>query len=92
MGRHFHKLAATVQRVIHELFTPSANNLLEHGFESGGVKALHGTRRRSNRPGQCHCRERRTESAYLKLLAGSKDTRGISPEPIVAMLIPCDTP
>ena len=42
MGRHFRKLAVSVQRDIHELFTRSAGDLLDHWFESDGVKALYG--------------------------------------------------
>jgi len=42
MGRQFHKLAANVQRDIHELFTRSAGDLLDHWFESDAVKALYG--------------------------------------------------
>jgi phytoene dehydrogenase-like protein len=42
MGRHFRKLGAAVQRDIHELFTRSAGDLLDHWFESDGVKALYG--------------------------------------------------
>ena len=42
MGRQFRKLAASVQRDIHELFTRSAGDLLDHWFESDAVKALFG--------------------------------------------------
>jgi phytoene dehydrogenase-like protein len=42
MGRQFRKLAAHVQRDIHELFTRSAGDLLDHWFESDAVKALYG--------------------------------------------------
>ena len=42
MGRHFRKLDASVQRDIHELFTRSAGDLLDHWFESDAVKALYG--------------------------------------------------
>jgi phytoene dehydrogenase-like protein len=42
MGRHFRKLEPGVQRDIHELFTRSAGDLLDHWFESDGVKALYG--------------------------------------------------
>ena len=42
MGRKFRKLEAAVQRDIHELFTRSAGDLLDHWFESDGVKALYG--------------------------------------------------
>jgi len=42
LGRHFRKLDATVQRDIHELFTRSAGDLLDHWFESDAVKALYG--------------------------------------------------
>ncbi len=42
IGRHFRKLAAPVQRDIHELFTRSAGDLLDHWFESDAVKALFG--------------------------------------------------
>jgi phytoene dehydrogenase-like protein len=42
MGRRFRKLDAAVQRDIHELFTRSAGDLLEHWFESDAVKALYG--------------------------------------------------
>jgi len=42
MGRQFRKLDAAVQRDIHELFTRSAGDLLDHWFESDGVKALYG--------------------------------------------------
>jgi phytoene dehydrogenase-like protein len=42
MGRRFRKLDAGVQRDIHELFTRSAGDLLDHWFESDAVKALYG--------------------------------------------------
>ena len=42
MGRKFRKLDASVQRDIHELFTRSAGDLLDHWFESDAVKALYG--------------------------------------------------
>jgi len=42
MGRRFRKLDAAVQRDIHELFTRSAGDLLDHWFESDAVKALYG--------------------------------------------------
>jgi phytoene dehydrogenase-like protein len=42
MGRSFRKLDAHVQRDIHELFTRSAGDLLDHWFESDAVKALYG--------------------------------------------------
>jgi phytoene dehydrogenase-like protein len=42
MGRKFRKLDASVQRDIHELFTRSAGDLLDHWFESDAVKALFG--------------------------------------------------
>jgi phytoene dehydrogenase-like protein len=42
MGRRFRKLEARVQRDIHELFTRSAGDLLDHWFESDAVKALFG--------------------------------------------------
>jgi phytoene dehydrogenase-like protein len=42
LGLHFRKLDATVQRDIHELFTRSAGDLLDHWFESDPVKALYG--------------------------------------------------
>ena len=42
MGRNFRKLAASVQRDIHELFTRSTGDLLDHWFESDAVKALYG--------------------------------------------------
>jgi len=42
MGRSFRKLDASVQRDIHELFTRSAGDLLDHWFESDAVKALYG--------------------------------------------------
>ncbi len=42
IGRRFRKLAAPVQRDIHELFTRSAGDLLDHWFESDAVKALFG--------------------------------------------------
>jgi len=42
LGRHFRKLDASVQRDIHELFTRSAGDLLDHWFESDAVKALYG--------------------------------------------------
>ncbi len=42
MGRNFRKLDASVQRDIHELFTRSAGDLLDHWFESDAVKALYG--------------------------------------------------
>ena len=40
MERKFRELDASVQRDIHELFTRSAGNLLDHRFESDGVKAM----------------------------------------------------
>jgi len=42
MGRRFRQLDASVQRDIHELFTRSAGDLLDHWFESDAVKALYG--------------------------------------------------
>jgi phytoene dehydrogenase-like protein len=42
LGRHFRGLAAEIQRDIHELFTRSAGDLLDHWFESDAVKALYG--------------------------------------------------
>jgi phytoene dehydrogenase-like protein len=42
LGRHFRKLPAPVQRDIHELFTRSAGDLLDHWFETDAVKALFG--------------------------------------------------
>jgi phytoene dehydrogenase-like protein len=42
VGRQFRKLDASVQRDIHELFTRSAGDLLDHWFESDAVKALYG--------------------------------------------------
>jgi phytoene dehydrogenase-like protein len=42
LGRQFRKLDAAVQRDIHELFTRSAGDLLDHWFESDAVKALYG--------------------------------------------------
>ena len=42
LGRHFLKLDAEVQRDIHELFTRSAGDLLDHWFETDVVKALYG--------------------------------------------------
>jgi phytoene dehydrogenase-like protein len=42
MGRKFRKLDPSVQRDIHELFTRSAGDLLDHWFESDAVKALFG--------------------------------------------------
>ena len=42
LGRRFRKLDAAVQRDIHELFTRSAGDLLDHWFESDAVKALYG--------------------------------------------------
>jgi len=42
LGRHFLKLDVEVQRDIHELFTRSAGDLLDHWFESDAVKALYG--------------------------------------------------
>jgi len=42
IGRQFRKLDAAVQRDIHELFTRSAGDLLDHWFESDAVKALYG--------------------------------------------------
>jgi phytoene dehydrogenase-like protein len=42
LGRNFRKLDAEVQRDIHELFTRSAGDLLDHWFESDAVKALYG--------------------------------------------------
>ena len=42
LGRHFRKLDAGVQRDIHELFTRSAGDLLDHWFETDAVKALYG--------------------------------------------------
>jgi phytoene dehydrogenase-like protein len=42
LGRHFRKLDAAVQRDIHELFTRSAGDWLDHWFETDAVKALYG--------------------------------------------------
>ncbi|HET9864430.1 MAG TPA: NAD(P)/FAD-dependent oxidoreductase [Steroidobacteraceae bacterium] len=42
LGRRFRQLDAAVQRDIHELFTRSAGDLLDHWFESDAVKALYG--------------------------------------------------
>jgi phytoene dehydrogenase-like protein len=42
MGRKFRKLAVSTQRDIHELFTRSAGDLLDHWFETDAVKALFG--------------------------------------------------
>jgi phytoene dehydrogenase-like protein len=42
LGRHLRKLPAAVQRDIHELFTRSAGDLLDHWFETDAVKALYG--------------------------------------------------
>jgi phytoene dehydrogenase-like protein len=42
LGRHMRKLSAPVQRDIHELFTRSAGELLDHWFETDAVKALYG--------------------------------------------------
>ncbi len=42
LGRHFRGLAPDIQRDIHELFTRSAGDLLDHWFESDAVKALYG--------------------------------------------------
>jgi phytoene dehydrogenase-like protein len=42
LGRHMRKLPAAVQRDIHELFTRSAGDLLDHWFETDAVKALYG--------------------------------------------------
>jgi phytoene dehydrogenase-like protein len=42
LGRRFRKLAPEVQRDIHELFTRSAGDLLDHWFETDAVKALYG--------------------------------------------------
>jgi phytoene dehydrogenase-like protein len=42
LGRRFRKLEPAVQRDIHELFTRSAGDLLDHWFESDAVKALFG--------------------------------------------------
>jgi len=42
LGRHFRGLAPEIQRDIHELFTRSAGDLLDHWFESDPVKALYG--------------------------------------------------
>jgi phytoene dehydrogenase-like protein len=42
LGRRFRKLDAAVQRDIHELFTRSAGDLLDHWFETDAVKALYG--------------------------------------------------
>ncbi len=42
LGRHMKKLSAPVQRDIHELFTRSAGDLLDHWFETDAVKALYG--------------------------------------------------
>jgi phytoene dehydrogenase-like protein len=42
LARRFRKLDAAVQRDIHELFTRSAGDLLDHWFESDPVKALFG--------------------------------------------------
>jgi phytoene dehydrogenase-like protein len=42
IGRRFRRLAPEVQRDIHELFTRSAGDLLDHWFEGDAVKALFG--------------------------------------------------
>jgi phytoene dehydrogenase-like protein len=42
LGRHFRGLTPEIQRDIHELFTRSAGDLLDHWFESDPVKALYG--------------------------------------------------
>jgi phytoene dehydrogenase-like protein len=42
LGRHFRKMGAEAQRDVHELFTRSAGDLLDHWFESDAVKALFG--------------------------------------------------
>ena len=42
VGRRFRKLDASVQRDIHEQFTRSAGDLLDHWFETDAVKALYG--------------------------------------------------
>ena len=42
LGRHFRELAPSVQCGIPELFTRSAGDLLDHGFETDAVKALFG--------------------------------------------------
>ena len=42
LGRHFRNLDAPIQRDIHELFTRSAGDLLDHWFETDAVKALFG--------------------------------------------------
>jgi phytoene dehydrogenase-like protein len=42
LGRRFRKLAPPVQRDIHELFTRSAGDLLDHWFETEALKALFG--------------------------------------------------
>jgi len=42
LGRRFLKLDEAVQRDIHELFTRSAGDLLDHRFETDAVKALYG--------------------------------------------------
>ncbi len=42
IGRRLRSMPAAVQRDIHELFTRSAGDLLDHWFESDAVKALFG--------------------------------------------------
>jgi phytoene dehydrogenase-like protein len=42
MGRKFRALPVNVQRDIHELFTRSAGDLLDHWFETDALKALYG--------------------------------------------------
>jgi phytoene dehydrogenase-like protein len=42
LGRQLRKLPAEVQRDVHELFTRSAGDLLDHWFETDAVKALYG--------------------------------------------------
>jgi phytoene dehydrogenase-like protein len=42
MGRKFRALAVNAQRDIHELFTRSAGDLLDHWFETDALKALYG--------------------------------------------------
>jgi phytoene dehydrogenase-like protein len=42
LGNHMRKLSAPVQRDIHELFTRSAGEMLDHWFETDAVKALYG--------------------------------------------------